>query len=128
MENKEKKPKNYLNGCYFKEIKNFPFPYEVKEPYGSIFVTIPKISDLINQADSKGRVSFKLEDVYCTFDTNKLLDKVSASGQLRFVISKRKAPSEYGDTHYAYILDDAQNKSSDDSIIQTPLKDKDTPF
>jgi len=119
--------KNYLNKCYFEQVKKFPYTYKVTEPYGLIEVIIPKVTHLLEFANTKGKVKFLIEDIVCSFDTDALIDKASKDGSLKFYINKRKDVSEYGHTHYA-IVPDSENKNTSSTTIITGGKEDGLPF
>jgi len=120
--------KNYLNKCYFEQVKKFPYTYKVTEPYGSIEVIIPNVAHLLEFANIKGKVNFLIEeDILCTLDTNSLIEKANKDGFLKFYINKRKEISEYGNTHYA-IIPDSEAKNTDSNVIITSGKKDGLPF
>lgn len=119
--------KNYLNKCYFEQVRKFPYTYKVTEPYGSILVTIPKVTDMLEFANTKGKIKFFIEDIVCSFDTDALIDKARKDGSLKISINKRKDVSEYGHTHYAIILDSETKNTSSNTII-TGGKEDGLPF
>ena len=120
--------KNYLNKCYFEQVRKFPYTYKVTEPYGSILVTIPKVTDILEFVNIKGKVNFLIEqDILCTLDKDNLIEKANKDGSLKFYIKNRKDRSQYGQTHYAIILDSEQKNTSSNTII-TGGKEDGFPF
>lgn len=120
--------KNYLNKCYFEQVRKFPYTYKVTEPYGEIEVIIHNVADILEFVNIKGKVNFLIEqDILCTLDKDSLIEKANEDGSLKFCIKNRKDRSQYGNTHYAIILDSGP-KNTDSNTIITGGKEDDLTF